>query len=171
MCCMASVRRRATLLSQLTFCFHTYPFGQILASASYDDTINIYADDPADDWACVQTLKGHSDTVWALTWCPFPSLPSASLTHEHDRGYLASAGADGTVRIWRRSSKEEWAPGLLLDGVHERAVLALAWGAGAPPKGEDAQTWLGWLASAGSDGVINVWSMQVRLSLSVLLAR
>jgi WD40 repeat protein len=38
---------------------------QMLASASYDDTIRMWrADD--DDWACCNVLEGHESTVWGV---------------------------------------------------------------------------------------------------------
>lgn len=49
----------------------TSTYAQILASASYDDTIKLYTEDPSeDDWFCFSTLTGHESTVWALAWCP-----------------------------------------------------------------------------------------------------
>lgn len=33
---------------------------QILASASYGDTIKLYIEDPSDDWYCFSTLTGHT---------------------------------------------------------------------------------------------------------------
>ncbi|KAJ5681613.1 NACHT-domain-containing protein [Penicillium maclennaniae] len=46
----------------------------------------------ADDWsACLQTLEGHSDTVWSVAW-------------SHDAARLASASADKTVKIWDRAT-------------------------------------------------------------------
>ena len=38
---------------------------QLLASASYDDTIKIWREDD-DDWYCSDTLEGHRSTVWAI---------------------------------------------------------------------------------------------------------
>jgi WD40 repeat protein len=42
-------------------------FWQVLASASYDDTIRLYRDDP-DDWVCTAVLKGHTSTVWQIAF-------------------------------------------------------------------------------------------------------
>lgn len=42
-----------------------HPKLEILASASYDDTIKIWKEDE-DDWYCVDTLEGHTSTVWSL---------------------------------------------------------------------------------------------------------
>lgn len=42
-----------------------HPHKEVLASASYDDTIKIWREDD-DDWYCSDTLQGHTSTVWAL---------------------------------------------------------------------------------------------------------
>lgn len=61
---------------------------QLLASASYDDTVKLYQEEE-DDWVCCATLEGHESTVWSVAF---------------DRGgeRLASCSDDKTVRIWRR---------------------------------------------------------------------
>jgi WD40 repeat protein len=38
---------------------------QVLVSCSYDDTIKLWADDQ-DDWYCLDTLTGHTSTVWEV---------------------------------------------------------------------------------------------------------
>lgn len=116
---------------------------QILASASYDDSIKIYEDDPDDEWYCFTTLKGHTSTVWSLAWSP-------------NGQYLASASDDRTIRIWKRISRTDFQTVHTLEG-HDRAVYSVSWGVG---KGNTEN--LGWLASTGSDGVVNVWEMTVR---------
>jgi len=113
---------------------------QILASASYDDSIKIYEDDPDDEWYCFTTLKGHTSTVWSLAWSP-------------NGQYLASASDDRTIRIWKRISRTDFQTVHTLEG-HDRAVYSVSWGVG---KGNTEN--LGWIASTGSDGVVNVWEM------------
>src|SRR4051795_7317242 len=47
-----------------------------------------------DKWsACLQTLEGHSSSVWSVTF-------------SHDSAWLASASDDRTVKIWDASSGE-----------------------------------------------------------------
>lgn len=119
--------------------------GQILASASYDDTIKLYIDDPSEDWFCFSTLSGHKSTVWSLSWSPQGS-------------YLASSSDDLTVRIWKRVKEHEWKFVLELRG-HERSIYSISWGVG---KGTSEN--LGWLATTGGDGKINIWEITVCLT-------
>ncbi|KAF8621804.1 hypothetical protein AX15_007480 [Amanita polypyramis BW_CC] len=128
-------------------CIAWHPFEEILASASYDDTIKLYMDDPSDDWYCFSTLTGHASTVWSLTWSP---------THS----YLASGSDDRTIRIWKRAAEHRWESVLVLEG-HERSVYSISWGKGKGKTGM-GEVYLGWLGSAGGDGVIRVWEMVER---------
>jgi WD40 repeat protein len=118
---------------------------QLLASASYDDTIKLYIEDPSDDWFCFATLTGHTSTVWSLAWSPVGS-------------YLASSSDDKTVRIWRRVAEHKWESVLILSG-HERSIYSISWGRGA--SGRKDKEWLGWLATVGGDGKILVWELEV----------
>lgn len=64
------------------------PCPQLLASASYDDTVKLYREEE-DDWVCCATLEGHESTVWSLAFDPSGQR-------------LASCSDDRTVRIWRQ---------------------------------------------------------------------
>ncbi|EJF63623.1 WD40 repeat-like protein, partial [Dichomitus squalens LYAD-421 SS1] len=123
-----------------------HPTEEILASASYDDTIKLYIDDPQEDWYCFQTLSGHGSTVWALAFSP-------------DGRFLASASDDTTIRIWERVQEHKWECIDTLSG-HERSVYSISWGVGKPLDSGDPGS-LGWLASTGGDGIINVWELGV----------
>lgn len=140
---MAS-NRRGALFAQDAVSTFDLRLAQILASASYDDTIKLYKDDPSDDWYCSATLTGHASTVWATAWAP-------------SGNYLASASADKTVRVWKLVSEHRWECALVLEGS-EREVYSVTWGPGKPREGSSS---LGWIASAGSDGVIRVWELEV----------
>jgi WD40 repeat protein len=121
---------------------------QLLASASYDDTIKLYIEDPSDDWFCFATLSGHTSTVWSLAWSPVGS-------------YLASSSDDKTVRVWRRVAEHKWESVLVLTG-HERSIYSISWGRG--PNDRKDKEWLGWLAAAGGDGKVLVWELEVCFS-------
>ncbi|MEA5504649.1 hypothetical protein VB735_16325 [Halotia wernerae UHCC 0503] len=70
------------------------PDGQLLASASRDQTIKIWRR----DGTLLQTLKGHTDAVTSISFSP-------------DGQKLASASLDKTVKIWRKNPiTEEFDP-------------------------------------------------------------
>lgn len=128
---------------------------QILASASYDDTVKLYVDDPSDDWYCANTITGHDSTVWTVAWEPQKGR------------YIASGSDDNTIRIWKVTGtptteiKSECVA--VLTG-HERSVYSLSWNRGkrellSNTEGEES---LGWLSSTGGDGTVIVWELIVR---------
>ncbi|KAG2053138.1 WD40 repeat-like protein [Suillus hirtellus] len=126
--------------SQDVKCVAWHPSEEILASGSYDDTIKLYIDDPSEDWYCFSTLSGHKSTVWSLSWSP-------------EGSYLASSSDDLTIRIWKRVEEHKWKFVLELRG-HERSIYSISWGVG-----KGASENLGWLATTGGDGKINVWEI------------
>lgn len=140
--------------------FVPFPFvadlspAQILASASYDDTIKLYLDDPSDDWFCATTLTGHGSTVWSLAWEPA------------DGRYLASSSDDQTIRIWRRlpvQGEVKFECVAVLEG-HNRSIYSISWnkGPGAGKSTDDGRRELGWLASTGGDCSVIIWQISVR---------
>uniref|UniRef100_A0A2K5Y4G9 Cytosolic iron-sulfur assembly component 1 n=1 Tax=Mandrillus leucophaeus TaxID=9568 RepID=A0A2K5Y4G9_MANLE len=115
-------------------------FPQLLASASYDDTVKLYREEE-DDWVCCATLEGHESTVWSLAFDPSGQR-------------LASCSDDRTVRIWRQylpgneqgvacsGSDPSWKCICTLSGFHSRTIYDIAWcqltGALATACGDDA---------------------------------
>lgn len=146
----------------------------VLASASYDDTVRVWREDGDGEWVCVAVLEGHTGTVWGVQWEQNP---------RHDRfPRLLTWSADGTVRVWtlheesdedeegaqdrpqhawgglgggipntmRRSLKEEWSCTAVLPKAHTRDIYSAAWSAES-----------GLVASTGSDGVVAVYRENV----------
>ena len=140
-----------------------HPKEELLASASYDDTIKLYVDDPSEEWFNYTTLTGHTSTIWSLSFSPCG-------------GYLASASEDMTVRIWRRLSPEQaerrglkvlgkidgvrkgdrWVCVRVLKGWHTRSVYSVSWGGAADG---DLPSSLGKIATAGADGSICIFQV------------
>ena len=128
---------------------------QILASASYDDTIKLYQDDPSDDWFCATTLTGHTSTVWCLAWEP------------KEGRYLASSSDDQTIRIWRRLPGKgdiSFDCAIIIEG-HERSIYSISWAPAPENKATEVtgRKNLGWLASTGGDGLVLIWQIVVSL--------
>ncbi|KAL0940835.1 WD repeat protein [Colletotrichum truncatum] len=141
----------------------------VLASASYDNTVRIWREDGDGEWVCVAVLEGHDGTVWGVQWEQkpradngFPRLMTYSadqtiriwsLQEEDDGEDSAGAGAGlrsglgGIPNTMRRSLREEWVCTAILPKVHTRDIYSVTWSAAT-----------GLLASTGSDGVVAVYS-------------
>ncbi|WVO16351.1 hypothetical protein L204_104026 [Cryptococcus depauperatus] len=86
-----------------------------IISASLDSTIRVwklpshnhdpYA--PYDPSVAIQTLVGHTEAVWDV--CLLPPGEIAQPGKETVKARLVSASADGTVKLWERSSSSAWA--------------------------------------------------------------
>ena len=99
---------------------------QLLASASYDRTIKIW---DVNTGECLQTLAGHTEVVWTLSW-------------QADGRLLASGSFDRTVRVWDIQTAECCQ---ILSG-HLSMVFGVAW----HPEGH-------LLASCSRDTTIKIW--------------
>lgn len=92
-------------------CLAWHPEEELLASGSYDNDIRLWRED--DDWGCVEVLRGHQRTVWAVEW----EKPHGSR--------LCSCSDDMTIRIWSHASG--WREETQLPRRHERPIYAVAW--------------------------------------------
>mgnify|MGYP003379201992 CR=1 FL=1 len=77
----------------------------------------------------LQSLSGHIGGAWAVAYRP-------------DGGELASAGADGTIRIWDTDTGKE------LQSLSGH--IGGAWAVAYRPDGAE-------LAVAGADGTVRIW--------------
>ncbi|KAK6081357.1 WD repeat domain-containing protein [Seiridium cupressi] len=139
----------------------------VLASASYDNTVRVWREDGDGEWVCVAVLEGHEGTVWGVQWEQkpkegnFPRLItwSADCTirvwtlheegdeEEQDRPQHAWGGLGGGIpNTMRRSLKEEWACTAVLPKAHTRDIYSVSWSADS-----------GMVASTGSDGIMAVY--------------
>ncbi|KAH7043834.1 WD40-repeat-containing domain protein [Macrophomina phaseolina] len=172
-----------------------HPSEDVLASASYDDTIRLYRED-VDDWTAVACLVGHEATVWCVDWEVVEvsglgvedggvadegvKKRRAELLQERVRAgsRLVSCSDDLTVRVWRRVPKEldgaqvgrSGMPSILRTNSIEEEWVEEA----VLPKRHDraiyAVSWSkksGLIASAGSDGKIVVYKEQWRADKGV----
>ncbi len=136
----------------------------VLASASYDNTVRIWREDGDGEWVCVSVLESHEGTVWGLQWEPKPKGDAFPR--------LLTYSADTTIRIWtlreekedeedgrspaqtgfgripntmRRSLREDWDCTDVLPSAHTRDIYSVSWSAS------------GLVASTGSDGILAVY--------------
>lgn len=104
-----------------------HPNLDILASASYDNTIKMFREDPSDnDWLCFATLQGHESTVWSLSF-------------DQSGRRLASCSDDTTVKIWQEylpgneegvatvDGENTWKCVCTMSGYHMRTVYDISW--------------------------------------------
>lgn len=100
---------------------------EILASASYDNSIKIFREDPSDnDWTCFATLASHDSTVWSVSF-------------DGSGSRLASVSDDKTLKIWREykpgneqgvptvDGDSAWKLTATLTGYHTRTIYDVDW--------------------------------------------
>jgi WD40 repeat protein len=80
--------------------------GELLASASYDDTVRLWREDSEGEWECVVVLRGHGGTIWGLDWEPFPKNTADEEEDDPPQATkplrLLTCSSDATIRVWRR---------------------------------------------------------------------
>ncbi|KAI2467645.1 WD40 repeat-like protein [Annulohypoxylon bovei var. microspora] len=137
----------------------------VLASASYDNTVRVWREEGEQEWVCVAVLEGHEGTVWGVQWEPKPkgdrfpriltwsadrSVRIWSLKEEEDEEQApqhAWGSMGGIPNTMRRSLKEDWECTAVLPQAHTRDIYSATWSAAT-----------GMVASTGSDGVIVVYA-------------
>lgn len=137
-------------------CVVWHPEEELVASGSYDTEIRLWRED-GDDWGCVEVLRGHSSTVWALDWEPSAGISSDedAIFEEQHSPRLVSCSDDMTIRIWKKhrsdgdrskmSGDGQWREQATLPHTHELAIYSVAWGQG------------GRIVSIGADGRLVVY--------------
>ncbi|KAB1222568.1 hypothetical protein CJ030_MR2G004950 [Morella rubra] len=70
----------------------------------------------------LETLEGHSDRVWSLSWNPATGAAGVPLV-------FASCSGDKTVRIWEHtpSLSASWTCKAVLEDTHTRTVRSCSW--------------------------------------------
>jgi WD40 repeat protein/transcriptional regulator with XRE-family HTH domain len=118
----------------------------VLASASGDGTVRVW--DPFTGRPIGEPLTGHAGTVYAV--CAVPGAGGASRS---DGGvWIASAGIDGTVRVWDPVTSRPVGQPLTGHGGRGTGVCAVP---GTDPAGRpDGRSWI---AFTGLDGTVRVW--------------
>ncbi|HEX2164593.1 MAG TPA: AAA family ATPase, partial [Thermoanaerobaculia bacterium] len=102
--------------------------GRRLATAAFDRTARVW---DAETGAALAVLEGHGDWLWRAAW---------------HGDLLATAGGDGTVRVFRVGADGAAGDEARVLTGHVDKVRDVAWS----PGGER-------LASVGSDGTVRVW--------------
>ncbi|TIB42366.1 hypothetical protein E3P86_00371 [Wallemia ichthyophaga] len=174
--CVSVLMEHTQDVKHVTFHPHS---DELLASASYDDTINIYKDDPSDDWYVSSRFKKHSSTVWACEWSPSghhlvsvsddlsiiawndAGVPTAILNNAHkrsiytivwlDENYIATGGADGALSLWKLG----YSDGVITKLVLVESIDKAHGGADINSLAYTPKTKT--LASAGDDGSVNLY--------------
>ncbi|KAK2752313.1 U3 small nucleolar RNA-associated protein 13 [Onygenales sp. PD_40] len=138
----------------------------IVATGSGDKTIKLWS---LSDYSCLLTFEGHTNSVLKILWLPPPCIDSEN-EDISSRGavqvhpIIASAGADGLVKIWSPYSGELETT---LDN-HEDRVWALAspstpsTTATSPSQSKPSFS----LISGGADSVITFWNDTTSTTLS-----
>ncbi|WTW94138.1 WD40 repeat domain-containing protein [Streptomycetaceae bacterium NBC_01309] len=116
----------------------------LLAGVGYDGEIRVW--DPVEGTEIGTPMTGHDGAIWGIC-----TLPAPAADPDAPRARLATAGEDGTVRVWDPAARTQLGASLV---GHDGA----AWGVCPVPgldAGESAVRTL--VASYGGDGTIRLW--------------
>ncbi|PGH32879.1 U3 small nucleolar RNA-associated protein 13 [[Emmonsia] crescens] len=137
----------------------------VVATGSADKTIKLWS---LSDYSCLLTFEGHTNSVLKLLWLPPPLIDSEN-EDISSRGavqvhpLVASAGADGLVKIWSPYSGEIETT---LDN-HEDRVWALAIPSTSSSADKSTANSPGFaLISGGADSVVTFWKDTTSATLS-----
>ncbi|KAH9818036.1 WD40-repeat-containing domain protein [Melampsora americana] len=145
------------------------PKEDLLCSTSYDNHLHLYAEDLTSDgdFTLIHKLMGHTSTVWDASFSPCGELISS-----FSKGGIE--GRDGGLSGgWRigRSERERWSCVYVLEGFHKRTIYSVDWTLFGKVedeiKGEEGEH-LGYIATGGGDGKINIFTIHRGTSVSGL---
>ena len=117
----------------------------LVLTASGDKTLKIWS---LNDYSCIRTLEGHTNSVLKVLWLPPPPLhpssnnPPLNERQKQTNSLIVSAGSDGLVKIWDPLTS---LPLTTLDN-HTDRIWALAFNPATRT-----------LVSGGGDGVVTFW--------------
>ena len=113
----------------------------LVLTGSGDKTVKIWS---LNDYSCLRTLEGHTNSVLKVLWLPTtpPSSTSNAPASSKHSPLIASAGGDGLLKVWDASTGEVAAT---LDNHTDRI-----WALTVNPD-------TGMLVSGGGDSVVTFW--------------
>lgn len=144
-----------------------HPTREILASASYDDTVRMWCED-TDDWFSADILRQHKSTVWSIAF-------------NSDGTRLVSSSADMTLTVWQMDEVRQggmsrptdsgiynpdekpfiWRPVCIIDGHHRRDVYSVDWRRRVHGEDNNDQPFGGELiATASGDDSLMIFRLQ-----------
>ncbi|KAG0147508.1 hypothetical protein CROQUDRAFT_656074 [Cronartium quercuum f. sp. fusiforme G11] len=155
------------------------PVEDLLCSTSYDNHIQLYAEDATaeGDFTLIHRLSGHTSTVWDASFSACGEFIAScsddlSIRIWH-REKIASGGVEGRdggrTGGWRigRSERERWRCVRVLEGFHTRTIYSIDWTSFEDIKGDEGEP-LGYIATGGGDGKINIFEIHRGIAVSGL---
>lgn len=122
-------------------------FGNLIASASYDNKVIVWKETPA-GWENVYEHKAHQGSVNTVAWAP----------HEYETLTLACGSSDGDITILT-CQDGQWSYSTI-SGAHTTGVTSVSWApaasAGASMQEESVRGMT--LVSGGCDNTVRIWA-------------